>query len=361
MIDAANPYASIGFGYDSNLYRLDDEVPVPDGQSDEFAVLGAGFDADLQVSQQRYELAGLINHTLFNTYDDLDYTGGKFTAIWHWRAGEPWDGTLGYRYKRSLRDFANQTRVDKIKDLRSEHQLLAGANYDLPGNWKVGVRSDIADITFSDTDTLDIKRTTFGAAADYISSAGNLVGLDAEFVNGDYDRNPEADFDEYFVGPKVEWKFTGRTQLEAKIGYTARDYNSRTRTDYDGITGRAALILADNGRNTVRAEAYRDLSNLGDEIAEYAVVNGVSIEPSWTLTETVNLRVNASYETRDFRVDQFESDREDDVYTAGAFVDWDINRNIALSLGVDGQRRSSTRELQDYEFNRFQVQIVGRL
>ena len=121
------------------------------------------------------------------------------------------------------------------------------------------------------------------------------------------------------------------------------------------------MILADNGRNTVRAEAYRDLSNLGDEVAEYAVVNGVSIEPSWTLTETVNLRVNASYETRDFRVDQLESDREDDVYTAGAFVDWDINRNIALSLGVDGQRRSSTRELQDFEFNRFQVQIVGSL
>ena len=49
------------------------------------------------------------------------------------------------------------------------------------------------------------------------------------------------------------------------------------------------------------------------------------------------------------------------MYTAGAFVDWDINRNITLSLGVDGQRRSSSRELQDYEFNRFQVQIVGRL
>ena len=119
--------------------------------------------------------------------------------------------------------------------------------------------------------------------------------------------------------------------------------------------------MADNGRNQLQADVWRDLSNLGDEIAEYAVVNGISVEPSWSLTETLNLRINASYENRDFKVDPLESDREDDVYTAGAFVDWEISRNITVSVGVDAQRRSSTRELQDYDFNRFQVEIVGRL
>jgi len=103
------------------------------------------------------------------------------------------------------------------------------------------------------------------------------------------------------------------------------------------------------------------LSNLGDEIAEYAVVDGVSIEPIWYLTEKVNLRVEASYENRNFQVDPFKSDRQDDVGAAGAFVDWEIARNIKLSAGIDSERRSSTRALQDYDFNRFQIQVIGHL
>ena len=209
----------------------DDEVPVPDGQSDEFAVLSAGFDSDLQVSQQRYELAGLINHTLFNTYDDLDYTGGKFTAIWHWSAGEPWRRNAWLPLQAFAARFCQPDASGQDQGHAQRAPIAGWGEFDLPGNWKVGVRGDIADITFSNTDTLDIKRTTFGAAADYISSAGNLVGFDAEFVNGDYDSNPLSDFDEYFVGPKVEWKFTApdaaRRQESAirRATTTARDAN----------------------------------------------------------------------------------------------------------------------------------------
>jgi hypothetical protein len=361
-LDALNPYASIGYGYDSNIFRYDDEVdPVPGGRSDQFAMFSAGFESNLQVSQQKFELSGEISHTLFNDHDDLDYTGGKAAAIWHWSAGTALAGDAGYRFRRSLRDFANQSNLDKRQDIRTEHQLLAGADVDLPGPWKTGVRAEFSDIAFSDSDTLDMQRTTFGADVGYVSAAGNAVGFDAEFVTADYDINPIANFDEYTVGPTLEYKLTTRTQLDAKIGYTSRDNESPTRADYDGITGRVTVSMADDGRNQLKAEAWRDLSNLGDEIAEYAVVNGVSIEPSWTLTDKLDLRIEASYENRDFQVDPLQSDRQDDVVTAGAFLDWEVTRNIKVSVGVDTERRSSNRALQDYDFNRFQVQVIGHL
>jgi len=363
LLDALNPYASIGYGYDSNVFRYDNDLEtVPGGRSDQFVVLSAGFESNsLQVSQQKYDLSGEINHTLFNDHDDLDYTGGKFNAIWHWVAGQTLAGDLGYRFKRALRDFANQSSLDKTQDIRTEHQLLAAADIDLPGPWKTGVRGDVSDISFSENDTLDMRRTTLGANVDYVTTAGNVVGFDAEYVLGDYDINNVANFDEYTVGPTLQWKFTTRSQLEAKVGFTSRNNDSPTRADYDGITGRVTFTTAENGRYQLKAEAWRDLSNLGDEIAEYAVVDGVSIEPIWNLTEKVNLRIDASYENRDFQVDPLKSDRKDDVAAAGAFVDWEIGRNIKLSIGIDSERRSSTRALQDYDFNRFQIQVVGHL
>jgi hypothetical protein len=361
-LDALNPYASIGYGYDSNLFRYDDDVEaVPGGRSDQFATLSAGFESNLQLSQQKLELSGEISHTLFNDHDDLDYTGGKAATILHWSAGEALTGDLGYRFRRSLRDFANESNLDKRQDIRTEHELLAAADFDLPGPWKTGVRGAFSDIAFSDSNTLDMQRARLGASVGYVSTAGSTIGLDAEFVNGDYDTNPLANFDEYTVGPTLEWQLTTRTQLQAKVGFTSRDNESPTRADYEGITGRVTLNMAENESNQFKAQAWRDLSNLGDEIAEYAVVNGISIEPSWKLTEKLALRINASYENRDFQVDPLQSDRQDDVVIAGAFVDWEVTRIIKVSAGVDTERRSSSRALQDYDFNRFQIQLTGHL
>ena len=92
-----NPYASIGYGYDSNVFRYDKDLEtVPGGRSDQFAVLSAGFESNtLQVSQQQYDFSGEISHTLFSDHSDLDYTGGKFNAIWHWVAGQTLAETSG--------------------------------------------------------------------------------------------------------------------------------------------------------------------------------------------------------------------------------------------------------------------------
>jgi hypothetical protein len=361
LVDVANPYASIGYAYDSNVFRLDDDIPTPDGRSDQYATTSVGFDSDVRVSQQRYELSGELRHNWYNTYDELDYTGGKATAIWHWSAGDSATGRIGYRYRRSLRDFANQLRPDKIKDLRSENSFLAEADIDLPGTWRLGARGDVADISYSETKSLDLVRTTGGVGLSYVFSAGSVVGLDAEFINGDYDTNPAADFDEYTVGPTVDWRISERSQLEAKIGYTSRDQNDPGRTDHDDITGNVTLRMTDTGRRKLTAMVWREFSNLSDEIAEFAIINGISVEPSWKLSNGLDLRVLASYENRDFPVAGTLADRTDDVYTAGASADWPISRNVKLSVSVDLQRRSSTRALQDYDYGNVWIQFVGSL
>jgi hypothetical protein len=302
-----------------------------------------------------------MSHAFYNNYDELDYTGGKAAAVWHWSAGESTTGRIGYKYRRSLRDFANQLRLDKVKDLRSENQFLGDIDIDLPGNWKLGMRGNLADISYSDTRALDLERTTGGAELSYVSRAGSEIGLDAEFVNGDYDVNPAANFDEYTIGPTLDWQLTTRLKLEAKLGYTSRDVADAAREDYDDITGRIALIMADTGRSKWTATIWRDVSNLSDEIADFALVHGISIEPSWQLPSGLALSLHLGYENRDFPIDAPIADRQDDLYTAGASADWPFSRNVKLSVGVDLQQRSSTRDLQDYDYGNVRVQIIGSL
>ena len=171
VLDAFNPYVTVGYGYDSNLFRLDEEafdsdekLPVASkGElSDQYAMVSAGFNADIPRSLQRVELYGEVNHKLFNEYDDLDYTGSKAGVIWHWRLSDLTTGTGGATHVRALRDFANQQSLNRAKDLRMENKLLGSANIGLKGPWRLGVRGDFAEISFSETERLDLQRVTGG-------------------------------------------------------------------------------------------------------------------------------------------------------------------------------------------------------
>jgi Putative beta-barrel porin 2 len=368
VIDAFNPYATVGFGYDSNIYRLDDRVdPIGDERADQYAMVSAGFDADIARSLQRWDLYGEVSHTLFNEHDELDYTGSRAGAIWHWGLTKASFGSVGFTHRRALRDFANQPPVNKVKDLRMENKLAGDANIKLPGRWTMGVRGEFADVTFSETDRLDLRRFLTGGNVGYASTAGSTIGLDAEYLEGDYDENPLADYEEYTVGPTLDWNITERTVLEAKVGYTNRNQADPLRQDYDGVTGRATVSFNNDPLNALRVVLYRDLSNLGDEVLEFAEVTGVEVEPRWQLREGMDVRFVLGYEKRDFNPDPdaeligLDPNRDDDVFTGGAFLDWQYTRNFKLSVGADMQKHDSTRELEDFDFHRFEIKLTGSL
>ncbi len=361
FFDVTNPYVSASLTNDSNVLRLDDIQPV-ENRADQYLTLAAGFDSVIKSGEQQYQLLGEFNHNNYEHHNELDYNGGKAAAIWHWSANALTTGTAGYRFIRTLRNFENELAPRRVIDVRTENRVFASADRGLPNNWKVGARGDFADVTYDHTADLAIRRSTGGLSLGYVSQAGNTVGLDLEFIDGAYKNVPKLDYKQYTIGPTVEWKFTVRTQLNGKIGYTTRNNASPTRPDYSAATGRVELTIADAGRGSLKASAWRELSTLGDEIAEYAVVDGASIEPAWTLSNGITIRLLGSYENRDFKVvDNVGPGRKDDVGLVTAYLDWPIGRHIKITGGLSRGRRSSTRLYQDYEFFEQQLQIVGTL
>ena len=356
------PYASANVGYDSNVFRLDDNAPEIGDRDDQSLTFAVGIDGHVQSGQQRFDVGGEINHSVYNNHSDLDYTGGKIDAVWHFIAADAATGDLRYRFSRTLRDFANQNRLDKVIDLRNENSVVGNGDLNLPGPFRLNLRAGVTDLTYSETDTLDVRRYTAGTALKYVSASNNIVGFDAGFIHGDYRNNSNANFDEYSVGPMFEWQASARVKVDGKVAYTKRDNDSELRKDYDGITAYADMTVGEGETTTMTASVYRDLSNLADESAEYAVVDGIRVAPTWTWKEgLIDLRLLAGYENRNFKVTEDFLDRKDEVVMAGLFLDWNPRRSITVTLGLDGEQRSSSRVLQDYDFLRVQLGVVGRL
>ena len=363
FLDVTNPYVFFNYAYDSNVLRLDDVTPAEGGRADEIGTLALGFNSDIESSRQLFRVNGEFDAVRYNNHDRYDHQGGRFAAIWHWTGTDALTGTAGYRFRRSLRDFANEFSSERDPnrpfDMRTENRVEGSADLILADNWKTGVRGDFADITFTETPGLNLRKTTAGASITYVSHAANELGFDLEGIHGNYVNNSGSDFNEYTVGPTLLWKFTIRTQMDASVGYTQRDYSAGQRFNYGGVTGHVTFTIADAGRGSLVAKGYREVSNLTDEIPDYAIVDGVSIEPGWTLSNSMTFRLHGSYEHRDFRNAGGVTARLDDVAQISGFLDWPIGRHIKLTAGLTTERRSSTRLYQDYEYLKQEIQITG--
>jgi len=373
FIKQLNPYASLGVAHDSNLFRLPDPLPPGlgprDGLADQYATLAGGFSTDVDFSQQQLAIAGQIYHNSYNTYDELDYTGGNALAVWKWAAGNRLAGNLGYEYDRNLRSFVNRNAIsaETARDIRTENALFADADIEFIRDWRLNLRGNWADIEFSETSALDLERFTGGIAVNYLSRAKNILGLDAELTQGKYKKDSTRNFDELDIGPTFDWQFGGRTKIRGKIGYTWREYKDLSRIDYDDFTGRVALVWKNAGGVTVKTTIWRELSNLGDEIATFALVQGIGIEPSWKISTNVTLRLVGEYEDRDFDGEDPTlpqlglPDRTDTLYSGIIAVDWQILKPLGLSVGYDLQKRNSNREFRDFNARVIQARFTFSL
>lgn len=365
-----NPYAGAGIIYDSNLLRLSsDEKDRLDGDaSDYYATVEAGVDAEFDFSRQEFVVDGRIFHNKYDHFDDLDHTGGHGLLAWRWQWRPLWSGDVGYVYDRRLRDFSNQIAVIPVKDMRTENRGFASVERSLGSGFELELGASVADVEFDETRSLDIDRETYKIGVVYETLRDTLIGVQTEYVDGDFKDGGARDYEEYAAHATLNWQVTKRSKLDAEAGFTKRDYSNSERPDFDGFTGQAKLVNRGAGKNKWTLSVWRKISSLGDEVANYAVIDGVSVEPEWRIGRSSALRLFAAYERRDFKglrsIDAADIEldsRNDDIYTASVWYDFGIAEIVTLSLGYSAEKRDSNRDLAEYDFNRVEFRVrVGR-
>jgi exopolysaccharide biosynthesis operon protein EpsL len=367
--DTFQPFVSDHLTYDDNLFRLANQVD-PDkvlqpgmSKSDIINQLSAGTRIDYRVSRQRLLIDLRVDDNRFVNNQGLNNVSTSDRATWKWKIGKNWSWDMGYGYKRSLASFAYTQFF--LKDMLSEHNAFANLEYTWHPRWKINTGLRWLDSTHSNElrSFLDLQSITGLIGLTYATPANNSVGLEYRYTDADLPNRKLTDFalvDNHYrsqnASAVMAWRLTGKTQLEGRFGYTTLENRHFTARDFSGPTWRVSLNWSATAKTQLNLSTWRDLQPSQTVDASYMVAQGVGLFPSWRVTEKLSLSGRISYESVDFEGDPGLASgvlgvRRDKVLTGRLGLNYTPLKHIELGLAYQAERRTSSRQLADFDDN----------
>jgi hypothetical protein len=216
-------------------------------------------------------------------------------------------GILEYGYSEAFVGFEN-TYVDPVSGTVDEEKLmrkLGRANFSVDywwhPNWATGfgysdVRNDYKK-GLRPYDRYNAQQASLNLT--FRPSTGNQIVLSVSAEQGEY---PEQDKSEGSlrewkrndVRLSGQWRLSGVTQANGYIGYAKRKYEYASNRDFSGITGSIGFQWTPTGKAIIGLSWRREIGADVDNLSNYAVTKGWSLQPTWVITSKV--RLGASYE-----------------------------------------------------------------
>jgi exopolysaccharide biosynthesis operon protein EpsL len=356
-----------GVMHDSNIFRLSDSTNPQTAigsteKSDTIYRAGAGLKADIPVSRQRILLDAQIEHQEFDRFSILNHDPYRLGAAWKWVAGPQWSGDIGYSRRRYL---ANLGEIQApIKDLITEDRAFASAGYMVTPRWRVRGAADWTEWDHSDPTriTLDNRTTSVTAGLDYVTPPGNSVGGQVKYSEGEFPNQQvvagsfvDNRFKEWETSAVAHWAVTGKSVLDARLGYTSREHDQVPQRDFDGATGRLSYDWFVGPKTPLNFSLWREIQSVAEVSASYVLNTGWSIGPSWAPTEKLVFHAKYLREDRDYRGDPGfiltgGPQREDTLKGISLAAGYAPRRNIELAVSVVRGDRDSNVFGRDYDY-----------
>jgi len=164
------------------------------------------------------------------------------------------------------------------------------------------------------------------------------------------------------------WEGTAKSALEASVGYVDVSYNDNSidtfDRDFKGVSYRVIYHWVHSEKTKVDVEAWRETSYLNDEITDYVLAQGISVSPTWRVTEKVSLDGEILYNNDDFKARSDISSaligetRDDDTWVFRIIANWDPRKYLRLSVGYRKQNRDSNVNERDFDDDQVDAKIV---
>ena len=352
--------------YDDNLFRLSDaEDPTPflgkSQKSDLIFTTNAGIKIDKPYAQQRFQLdASVIDHR-FRSYDFLDYSAFNYRAAWLWHVTPRISGILLAEQKQELNNFADFRNIAD-KNLQTSQTRL----FTIDGDIGAGVHllGGLLDVRSRNSQTFDAvgdyQQEGAEAGIKYVTRAQNWISLMQRETTGEY-RGRELDplaqldngFDESETEARLGWRLSGKSALEAKLGYIDRQHDHFSARDYSGTIGRLLYRWDATDKLQLNTTLSRNLYSFQEDGNSYYVANTLSVSPVWQYSPKTTLRLRYDYSDRDYRgaIIASAEQRQDTVQTLLFATDWKATRKLTFTGTLQRTQRSSNLDGFDYDAN----------
>jgi len=345
---------------DDNVFRLSSNSP-----GDTYSTTSLGFTFDAPVSRQRFQAGYTWNATRFNEFTDLDFNGHDARALWLWQVGNDLSGQLGYSETFALAPFQYTQRTTP-DPLKSRQALLNGA-YLITPRWRAQAGGAVFDQKNGDPalQQSDIVVYSGDASLSYVTPGNNSIGVggrveEGRFPNRNFAAGIGTPFDDSYrqtsVGLVGDWTVTGVSRVAARASHVSRRYPNTPQSDIDGYTAVAEYDWKVTGKLTLTGVVRRDISPFQDIQSSFVLVRGVTVRPTLSVSEKVELSAVLDYSIWDFLGDPGlvaggVQGRVDRVSSGTASLSYKPLRSVTLQASVLREVRFSNFENFDYTVN----------
>src|SRR6266704_6366672 len=333
--------------HDDNIFRISKDL-----DRDTYRTTSLGFNLDAPVSRQRFQLGYTWNATRYNQFTDLDSDGHDARATWLWQLGNDASGQLGYTETFALASFAfiQSATPDPLRT----RQAFFNAAYLVTPRWRLqaGVRGLEQTNGDPQRQKFDVNVRYTDVTVSYVTPANTSVGLSARTEDGSFP-NPGTSvtsvdnaYRQDSVGIVADWTMTGASHVSARSDRVRRRYAHAPQQDFDGETARGEYDWKPTGKLSLAAVVQRDIYPYLDIGSSFVLIKGVTLRPTLSLTEKIDVSGTFDYSIRDFLgnpglASGVTSSRSDRVRSATATVSYRPARTLTLLMSAQREARSS--------------------
>jgi exopolysaccharide biosynthesis operon protein EpsL len=352
--------------YEDNLFKFADGVDTNSlagrpSKSDTIYAVDLGIKIDKPYAQQRFKLDVMATENKFQRNSFLDYTGVDYTAAWFWHLTPRVSGTILLDQQQSLVDFGDFREFDDRNVQTSQFRLFS-IDGDLGAGWHaIGAISEVRARTSQNFEQIgNYEQVGVELGGKYVSRAENWISLVQRESKGKYqgrELDPIAQLDKGFdqseTEAKLYWKLTGKSTIEARLGYLDRTHDNFSQRDYDGVVGKVTYLWEPTGRLKVSTSLGRNLFSFQEAGNSYYVADTFSIGPIWNVTAKSRLSLRYDLSQRDYKgaIDPAAPSR-DDVFQSLVFAgEWRPTRTIKVGAALQRDMRNSNIDQREYDAN----------
>ena len=367
-LDTFRPYVRADYGYDSNLFRLenDDQARALLGTSDKsetFHTLAAGIDMDWRISRQVLKARLEANQTRFDTYKQLDYSGHAGLLQWNWLIGKFATGDLGVNETKTQASFTDlQSPTPNLLTTRQAF-AHAGVKLALPWQLNLGVVRTTKGNSAGNQKALNSTENKYSSGIQYQTQKGTLLEFNSQYTEGKYPNRQivgaapvDNGYRQYDNGVATTWSPTVKTKLKGELNYTQRRYADVPQRDFSGVTGRLATDWMVTDKTTLGLQVYRDIGVVENNTASYSINRGITLSADWRPTVKLAFKALVVHDRQTYAGDPgfvltSTPARQDEVTNFQLETSYKVLRKTQLGLLLQQGVRHSNQALAGYSFN----------
>ena len=371
--DRLELFAAHSVTHDDNVFRLSSGLgPATalgaSSKADTYTTTSIGFNADVPVSQQRFQARLAWNSTRYRRFSVLDLDNGHDArAAWLWQAGSELSGQLGYTDALGLASLANTgggVLAATPNILRTQHAFFHAAYQPAP-RWQLRAgasrleQSNRAAAFQANDVTVDGADLGFS----HVTPANDQIGLSTAVEEGRLPNrqlvagNPvDNSYRQLRAGALASWAFAGHSRLSARAGGVSRSYRELPQRDFERGTYNTTWDWQATGKLALNTILQRDVAPLDDVYARAVLLEGIAFRPVLRLTEKASLTGELARSDREYLGDPevalgVTPSRNDRVRKAALTVSYRPLRTVTLQAAAYRETRSSSAANGDYVAN----------